>query len=142
MSEKYEMASPQWLAALHAFFVAARPLVQFTRNVSLCEVYRDVPSSIPSANGTIAFTVRFRKDSNDVEFELAEAAEADMKLVIDYAHVLPAGRVVVGGDPAKQREMEGIIGKAIQSGHATVAGRMPAELQSLPVHDQIARLTA
>ena len=83
MSERYQMGSPQWVAALHALMVAARPQLQLSRDITMCEVYTNVPPSV-SAIGTVAFTARFRKDSNDVEFELSEATDADFKLTIDY----------------------------------------------------------
>jgi hypothetical protein len=142
MPEKYQMASPQWLAALHAFMVAARPSLPLTGDVTLCEVYRNVPNTIPAHDGTVAFTVRYRKDSMDVDFETREADDATVKLTFAYEDVVPLGRFVVGGDAQRAAEMFGMLRDLIRNGRATLEGEMPAEMQASPVHDQVARLTA
>ena len=142
MTQKYEMGSPQWLAALHAFMVAARPGLAIADDFALCEVYKNVPASIPSTDGTVTFTVRFRKDSMDVDFELTEADDATVKLTLEYEDVLPLGRFVVGGDPQRQAEMFGVLNDCVKKGRAKFEGALPAAIQDSPVHDQIARLTA
>jgi len=142
MSEKYVMGSPQWLAAVHAFAVAARPHLQLTRDTTLCEVYKNVPGSIPSRDGTVAFTMRFLRDPQDVAFELKEADDATFKLTIEYSEVLPAGRFIVGGDPERQAELRRMLSGAVKRGTATIEGAPSEELQDLPIHDQIARITA
>ena len=132
MSEKYVVGSPQWLAALHAFMSAARPGMELSRDIEFCEVYTNVPASIPSDGGTVAFTVRFWRDSPEVEFELKEAERPNFKLRIDYAHVLPAARLVTDGDPAKQAALMAILGSAVQTGHAS----SPFRAKGLPVQSR------
>jgi hypothetical protein len=142
MSERYEMGSAQWLAALHAFMAAARPQLDFSRDFTMCEVYRNVPGHVAGGKDTVAFTVRFRKDSEDVGFELSEAAHADFKLTIDYECVLPLGHLAVEGNPEKQAEMQRRIADAVSSGRARIEGAPDEAMLNAPVHDQIARLTA
>jgi hypothetical protein len=142
MSQRYEMGSAQWLAALHAFMTAARPQLNFAGDFTMCEVYRDVPDHIAGGKDTVAFTVRFRKDCEDVGFELAEANDADFKLTIDYECVVPLGRLVVGGDPEKQAEMQRRIGEAVRAGRARIEGAPDEAMLNAPVHDQIATMTA
>jgi hypothetical protein len=142
MSERYEIGSPQWLAALHAFMVAARPQLRLSKDYTLCEVYREMPSSFGGSRGSVAFTTRFRKDSNEVDFELTEASDADFKLTIDYECMLPIARIVVDGVPARQAELSRGLIEAVQTGRATIEGTLPDELISMPVHDQLARISA
>lgn len=141
MSERYEAGSPQWLAALHACIAGARRDAQFSQDFTLCEVYTNVPSSIPSDGGTVAFTATIHRDSTEVEFELREADTADFKLTVDYSHMLPAARLIVDGVPENQTELEKILFRAVRSGHATIEGSPSEELAKLGVHDRIARLT-
>ncbi|MGE3073645.1 MAG: hypothetical protein AB7N24_06090 [Dehalococcoidia bacterium] len=142
MSEKYVMGSPQWLAALHACMLALRPAVTLSQDITLCEVYRNVPASIQSDNGTVAFTARFRKDSNEVDFEAREASDATVKLRWEYDAVLPVGRLVVGNDPKRAEQMMALFNSAMAAGKASIEGEMPPEMMSSPVHDMIASLTA
>jgi hypothetical protein len=140
-SERYVIGSREWLAALHAFMVAARPRLQLSRDLALCEVYRNVPPSVAAGNGAVAFTTRFRKDSDEVEFELSESTDADFKLTIDYECVLPIARIVVDGDAERQAQLIRGLTEAVQSGRGSMEGAIPEELMTLPVHDQIARLS-
>lgn len=142
MSERYQMASPQWLAALHAFMVAARPQLSFPRDFTFCEVYTNVPSPVPSVGGTVAWSARFFRDTNEVEFQLGVPEAADLRLTFDYGHVLPIARFGVDGDPRRQAEMDRMLAAAVESGHATMEGALPEFLAGSPVHDQMVRVTA
>lgn len=142
MSQKYVFGSPQWLAALHATMVACRPSLTLSQDITLCEVYRNVPASVPSDNGTVAFTARFHKDSNHVDFENSEADDATIKLLWDYEAVLPLSRFVVGNDPGRAAQAMAMTTSAVAAGKASIEGDIPPELMASPVHDLIAALTA
>jgi hypothetical protein len=143
MPDKLEFASPQWLAALQKAYedatASAGPAasgVAFT----MCEVYTGVPSHL-SSSGTLAWKSTVK--DGVVVFKHEDDPAADLHVTVDYASVLPLGRLVVEGDPKAEAEMNRIAGEAIRAGKFTVKGdaaKRPAFLAG--VHDRMARITA
>jgi hypothetical protein len=144
VSATYEFATPEWLAALHAAFAsaAAHGDLKSDRDFTLCEVYTDVPSHIPSDNGTIAFTVVISDGGDSVDFERGEAADPDRKVTASYEALLPIARAVAGDDPEAQRAMRDAVAAAVEAGDLVAEGEPRNDNSGTIVHDTIARLTA
>ncbi len=143
---KYEFASREWFAALHAIFCERAAIAARTNpdlRVSTCEVFLNVPAHLlPPGAQQLAWHCKIR--GSEVEFALTEcsADEVDTKIIGDYPTLVPFSRMVTHGDPAREAEMEAALGKAVASGKVKVVKRdtRPSALGS--IHDAICLLTA
>lgn len=140
---KYEFASRPWFAALHAVIcekaaVAAKANPDFSYRI--CEVFTGVPERL-AAGGRIAWHAVVR--GSNVEFDLSEIEEADMKAVADYNSVLPLATYDTRGIAERAAELQAKSQALIGAGHLQITGSSLAASANpmSSLHDSIARLT-
>ena len=137
-----EFASPAWIDALEGAMrrraEAATP-EQLATPHSISEAYTDAPPHL-APGGTLGFTVRVGPDG--FEFERRPADDVDYRIVGTYATIRELARYVVGGDPARAKELSDLARAAIKAGTLTMEGRQAAASIFEGVHDEVARITA
>ncbi len=141
---RYEFASREWFAALHAIFCERAAIAAQTDpgfRASTCEVFTDPPGHL-LAPGQSKLAWNCRIEGAKVDFALEEVDDAATKIIGDYATLVPLARYVVDGDPAREAELEGLLGKAVAAGKITVVSRPQAPSPLGSVHDAICELTA
>lgn len=141
---KYAFASPSWMAFMHGMMVdrAARLFAEAPDIAwSICEVFTDPPRELSPDGRPLAWHAIV--EGGEVRFEATETDEAEVKVVIDYAAVVPLGRYDTRGDPARQAELAA-MGQALRDkGLMTVIGdRSKRDPRIGNFHDAIARVTA
>lgn len=144
----YELASPEWFAALHAATAAAlaalardRPERAAGLSYSMCEVCTDPPEHIGRGHARVGWhcvvengvLVRFEPEEADVQF----------KIVAEYETMLKLSRYRTDGLPERWADYSQLTGAMATDGRLQFEG-VPA---SLPrefgrIHDLMARLTA
>ncbi len=141
---KYEFASREWFAALHAIF-CERAVVAAKTNpglrLSTCEVFTDPPNHL-LAPGQSKLTWHCIIREADVDFALDECDDVETKIVGDYATLVPFARYIVGGDPKREAELEGLLAQAVAGGKVKVVKRSTAPSPLGSIHDAICTLTA
>ncbi len=141
---KYEFGSPEWFAALHAILceraaIAAKANPDFRH--STCEVFTDPPKRLlPPGAAKLAWHCKIH--GADVEFELSESDDVETKIIGDYNTLVPFARYVTHGDPAREKELESLLGKVVAEGKVNVVRRSTAPSPMGSVHDAICMLTA
>ena len=137
-----EFASPAWIDALERAMrrraEAATP-EQLATPYSISEAYTDAPAHL-APGGTLGFTVRVGPDG--FEFHRRPADDVDYRIVGTYATIRELARYVVGGDPARAKELSDIARAAIKAGTLTMEGPQAAAAIFEGVHDEVARITA
>ena len=140
---KYEFASPLWMAALHGVIAerVARELPDKPDLVmSICEVFDGAPAHI-APDGVAAWSCVV--EDGAVDFRPAARGDVAVQVRADYAAVVPLGRYVVGGDPARQAELTAMGAAIAAAGKLRRTGERPPPERALSsIHDAIARLTA
>jgi hypothetical protein len=141
---KYEFASREWFAALHAIFceraaIAAKTDPDF--RVSICEVFVDPPAHLlPPGEKTLAWHCKIH--GANVEFSLTESDDVETKIIADYNAIVPFARYVTRGDPAREKEMESLLGAQVAAGKVNIVKRATGPSPLGSVHDAICLLTA
>jgi hypothetical protein len=141
---KYEFASREWFAALHAIFCERAAIAAQTDpgfRTSTCEVFTDPPHHLLSP-GQSSLAWNCRIEGVRVDFALGEVDGTATKITGDYATLVPLARYVVDGDPAREAELERLLGQAVAAGKITVVSRAPTAGRLGSVHDAICALTA
>lgn len=147
MSEKLEFASADWVSAMRSIIEGklGEGKVDLTGIAySFCEEFTDPPEHL-RVGGSKSIGWYFRIGDGRVEVGQGVLDDADVKIVADYATVLPLARTVFADDPqaaaqaAKLMEEAAASGKIRREGDATAAAAIPA---LATIHDDIARLTA
>ncbi len=141
---KYEFASREWFAALHAIFCERAAIAATTDpdfRTSTCEVFTNPPGHL-LAPGRTELAWRCRIRGAEVDFALEESDEVETKIIGDYATLVPLAHYIVGGDPAREAELEGLLGQAVAAGKIKVVRRSTAASPLGSVHDAICKLTA
>lgn len=138
-----EFASPAWIDALERAMrrraEAATP-AQVATPYSMSEVYTDAPPYL-APGGTIGFHVRIGPDG--FEFHRRPADDVDYRIVGTYATIRELSRYVVGGDPARAKELSDLARAAIKAGKLTMDGtQAPTSAIFEGVHDEMGRITA
>ncbi|MBI1198550.1 MAG: hypothetical protein GC203_11865 [Phenylobacterium sp.] len=141
---RYPFASPGWMAFMHGMIrerasrlFAEAPGVGW----SICEVFTDPPPELSPTGRPIAWHVIVR--DGEVSFGDTETDAAEIKIVADYAAVLPLGRFDTRGDPARAAELGAMSRDLIARGLMTVVGdRSRRDPRIGDFHDAIARVTA
>ncbi len=143
MAEKFDFGSSGWLDVLRGAYeeaVANGGDEARSTSFTMCEVYTDVPADL-EPTGRIAWHCRLHEGV--VAFKPFDEPAADVHLTLDYASVLPMGRLVVDGNAEKEAEMQRMAATAVRAGKFIVKGdlrKRPAFLAG--VHDAVARMTA
>jgi hypothetical protein len=141
---KYEFGSPEWFAALHAILceravIAAKADPDFRQ--STCEVFTNPPKRLlPPGADKLAWHCRI--NGANVEFSLTEIDDAETKIIGDYDTLVPFARYVTDGDPAREKELESLLGEAVAAGKVDVVRRATRRSAMGSVHDAICLLTA
>ena len=141
--EKVEFGSREWVAAMRRVFeesVADRDLTGI--EFSMGEEFTDPPAHLRrEGSDTIGWHVRVR--DGKVEVIDGPAADLDMRIVADYAMVLPMARVVMADQPddeARQKITAENMSKLRIEGDPTKLP--PGFMESLGIHDKLAVITA
>jgi hypothetical protein len=119
--DKFEFASPAWLAALKdligIYSAAAGP----DTSLSICEVFTNVPKHLDKhGNGVIAWHC-IVKNGKLVTFEETAIPEADVRTEVDYNFVLPIAKKVY--TPEAMPEVEAYMAKGAAEGKSKATGR-------------------
>ena len=137
-----EFASPAWIDALEQAMrqrVEAAAPEQLATPYSISEAYTDAPAHL-APGGTLGFTVRVGPDG--FEFDRQPADDVDYRIIGTYATIRELARYVVGGDPARAKELSDLARAAIKAGTLTMDGTQAAAAIFEGVHDEVARITA
>ena len=141
---RYEFASPAWLAAIGALVAERLADVDLSGvTFSFSEEFTDPPAHLRRpGHDTVGWHYRI----TDGVLEIGgEPVDADLKVVADYATILPLSRTVLEGDDGAARAAAAVVAEAEAAGRYRREGRPPRwpQLAGLAgVHDDIARLTS
>ncbi|MEJ0024715.1 MAG: hypothetical protein WDN01_01700 [Rhizomicrobium sp.] len=130
--DKFEFGGRAWMAALRELLVAYTQGAGTNFEVSLCEVFTNVPKHLdPSGDGTLAWHGVVK--NGVVHFDESELADADIHSTVDYDFALPLARLVLSPETAGQ--LQAAAARGIAEGKLKLAGRdrskMPAAFQGL-----------
>lgn len=112
-----------------------------TVHFSISEQYDSPPGDLTPADGPLGWTCRIALGSI-VGFDRSPQSDVDVRVRLDYEVFDELARIVVDGDPARQAQMDGRAGEAVQAGRMTIAGSTAAAPPWLmaTVHDTMARV--
>ena len=139
MNEKIEFASPEWLAALEGFIDSYIARADAPIELSLCEVFVDVPKHLDK-NGTGKLAWYCRIKDGKLEFEEGEIDDADIKTVADYDFILRFARMKI--DPGNMQEYERQLAEGAAAGKITRQGdrsKVPPAFYGM--HNDLADIT-
>jgi hypothetical protein len=144
-AEKHELCSPGWIAAVRRF-IEERAAGSDLRGieVSFSEIFDDPPPHLdPERRGRIGWY--FRVADGRVEVRGGVLENACVRIIGDYAAVLPLARIVHGDGPAERARAAREAERAIARGTLRLEGDR-SRLAALPwaglLHDHMARRTA
>jgi hypothetical protein len=139
--EKFEFASPAWIAALKGLIVKYAAAAGPSTNLSICEVFTGVPKHLNKhGNGVIAWHC-IVKDGKLVKFEETAIPEADVRTEVDYDFVLPIARKVY--TPEAMPEVEAYMAKGVAEGKSKPTGKDRSKVPAsfIGMHNDLAVLT-
>ena len=144
MCDKFEFGSAQWFAFARQTLETLRPKVLDELDggeFAVCEVYENVPPHLqPGKDGRIAWHFRFR--AGTLEIARHEADDVNVKVVVDYATVLPLAKVHYRNDPDASKLIQQLSEKAIAAGKMKLKGSIAIGPKSLArLHDALAERT-
>jgi hypothetical protein len=117
---KFEFASPEWIAALKDLLVVYTKKAGPGIELSLCEVFTGVPGHLDKhGNGVIAWHCKIK--DGKVHFEETAIPEADVRTEVDYQFILPVARKVYA--PDAMAEIETYTAKGVAEGKMKSTGR-------------------
>jgi hypothetical protein len=146
VADLLEFGSDAWIDSARKVIeriVAEAPDDQVTGvRFAICEVYTDVPEHIePDADGRRAWHLRIR--GREAELRPGEIEDADLKIVGEYAAILPISRLHYRNDPGALKKSAELGAQAVREGRLSVSGdqrRAPGFLAGF--HDALAEITA
>lgn len=141
---KYEFASREWFAALHAIFCERAAIAAKTDpelQLSTCEVFTDPPKHL-LAPGEVKLAWHCKIHGPKVDFALTESDDTDTKIIGDYTTLLPFAHYVTHGDPKREAELEGLLAKSVGAGKINMVRRSTRPNALGSIHDAICLLTA
>jgi hypothetical protein len=119
--EKFEFASDAWIAELKKLIAKYAAEAGPNTNLSICEVFTNVPKHLDKhGNGIIAWHC-IVKDGKLATFEETAIPEADVRTEVDYAFVLPIAQKVY--TPDVMPEVEAYLAKGAAEGKSKSASR-------------------
>ena len=142
--DKIEFASPAWIAGIRKAFedaVQAAGDGAAGASFSISETYTDPPRHLSQDGTPIGWHCRI--EGKTVQFEDRPAEDCAVRVVADYASLLPIVRLQYGTDPANAMKAQEISAGLVRDGKLRVEGAMgqgPAFLSG--VHDKMAKVTA
>lgn len=111
--EKFEFASPEWIAALKDLLNVYTQKAGPGLELSICEIFTGVPKHLDKhGNGIIAWHCTIK--DGKVHFEETAIPEADVRTEVDYEFVLPLARKVYS--PDYMQEIEAYSAKGVAEG--------------------------
>lgn len=111
--DKFEFASPAWLAALKEQLDIHTSRAGKDFELTICEIFTNVPKHLDKhGNGTIAWHCHIK--DGKVRFEETAIPEADVHSEADYAFILPVAKWVYTPDVMK--DVEAYTAKGIAEG--------------------------
>jgi len=111
--DKFEFASPAWLAALKELLVTYTKKAGDGLELSICEIFTGVPKHLDKhGNGVIAWHCLIK--DGKVHFEETAIPEADVHSQADYAFIVPVARKVYS--PEVMPEVEAYMAKGTAEG--------------------------
>jgi hypothetical protein len=138
--EKHEFMSAGWIAMAREQITRALAATDLQGvDFTLCEEFTNAPAHLgQNGDGTVGFCLRIADGA--VEVTDRPSADADLRLISDYAEALPIARATDAraADPALMQER-------IAAGKLTVIGSAagaPAALAALNIHQLLAPRTA
>ncbi|PZC49742.1 MAG: hypothetical protein DK306_000502 [Chloroflexi bacterium] len=138
-----EFGSSGWLDALERAFrarVATATPEQLAVPYSMSETYTDPPAGLGSG---AALGFHFRIGPTGFEFHRQPADDVDFRIVGSYAAIQELARFAVDDDPARRKQLDGLVASALKAGDMRTQGeRSGAASIFAGVHDEVARVTA
>jgi len=111
--DKFEFASPAWIAALKELLVTYTKKAGPGLELSICEVFTNVPKHLDKhGNGVIAWHCLIK--DGKVHFEETAIPEADVRTEVDYNFVLWIARQVYS--PEVMAEVDAYSAKGAAEG--------------------------
>jgi hypothetical protein len=139
----YEFASPGWKAFMHGMItVNVARLGDDAKGLrwSICEVFTDPPAHLSADGAPIAWFCKVVDD--EVTFGDGDVDDVEVKVIADYAAVLPLGRYDTAGDPERAAELARMSAGLVARGELTRIGDRAGRDPRMPsLHDLIARVT-
>lgn len=118
--DKFEFASPAWIAALKDLLAAYTKKAGPGLELSICEVFTNVPKHLDKhGTGVIAWHCLIK--DGKVRFEETAIPEADVRTEVDYAFIVPVARKVYS--PEVMPEVEAYIAKGVADGKMKSTGK-------------------
>jgi hypothetical protein len=138
---KFEFASPAWIAALKDLLVKYSAAAGPSTNLTICEIFTNVPKHLDKhSNGVLAWHC-IVKDGKLVTFEETAIPEADVRTEVDYDFVLPIARKVY--TPEAMPEVEAYMAKGVAEGKSKPSGKDRSKVPPsfIGMHNDLAVLT-
>ncbi|HEY1706895.1 MAG TPA: hypothetical protein VGG10_01425 [Rhizomicrobium sp.] len=119
--DKFEFASPAWIAALKELLVVYSAKAGPSTSLSICEIFNKVPKHLDKhGTGTIAWHC-IVENGKLVKFEETAIDEADVRTEHDYDFVVPIAKKVYS--PEGMAEVEEYMAKGIAEGRSKSTSR-------------------
>jgi hypothetical protein len=138
--EKFEFASPAWIAALRELLDVYTAKAGPGLELSICEVFTKVPKHLDKhGTGVIAWHCLIR--DGRVHFEETPIPEADVRTEVDYEFILPVARRIY--TPEIMAEVEAYTAKGIAEGKMKSTSRDRSKVPSvfIGMHNELAERT-
>jgi hypothetical protein len=139
MTDKVELASPEWLAALEDLIDAYTAKAGGGVELSICEVFTRVPKHLDKhGDGKLSWYCRIKEGR--LEFEEGEIDDADIKTVADYEFILPFARMKI--DPGNMQAYQSKLDEGAAAGKITRRGdrsKVPPAFYGM--HNDLAEIT-
>jgi hypothetical protein len=111
--DKFEFASPAWLAALKEQLEIHTGRESKDFDLTICEIFTNVPKHLDkNGNGVIAWHCKIA--GGKVHFEETAIPEADIHSEADYAFIVPVAKWVY--TPEVMKEVDAYTAKGIAEG--------------------------
>ena len=136
--EKFEFASDAWIAELKKLIVKYAAEAGPNTNLSICEVFNNVPKNIDKhGTGTLAWHCII-KNGKLVTFEETPIDVADVRTEHEYDFVLPVAKMVY--TPEKMGEVNDYMAKGLADGRSksTSTNREAVPANFFGMHNELA----
>lgn len=131
MAEKYEFASPEWVACAREWVENALVDTDLEGvDIEFCEEFTDPPAHLAGDSGSTGWHMVIKDGKATVGHGVIDART---KIVADYQTILPLARMITDPtDEKKVAEMQKIITTAIAAGKFTPPSNMNTPGTSVP----------
>ena len=137
MSEKFEFASEQWVDVARETLQNLSAGEEFgDLEISFCEEFTDPPENLSPTGESIGWYLKIA--NGELEVSAGVLKEADMKVIADYATVLPLARATHAEMAANPPDVAALAGKMTREGDPS---KMAALTWMGQLHDLLAART-